>query len=96
VDESATGSVNFFGPTHTPARLFALPLGSRAMHLRPPSIAHGITSFLWALFFGLFIWIGGQAVGLGSGVTFIAGCVSGFLIFVFVRVYGEDEPSRPA
>ncbi|HEX4678163.1 MAG: hypothetical protein JWO17_2273 [Actinomycetia bacterium] len=65
------------------------------MHLRPPSIDHGITSFLWALFFGLFIWIGGQAVGFGGAVTFIAGCVGGFLIFLFVRVYGEDEPRRP-
>jgi hypothetical protein len=65
------------------------------MHLRPPSIAPGITSFLWALFFGLFIWIGGQAVGFGGAVTFIVGCVSAFLIFLFVRVYGEDEPRRP-
>jgi hypothetical protein len=99
VDESATGSVNFFGPTRNAADPLALvpplPLGSRAMHLRPPSIDHGITSFLWALFFGLFIWIGGQAVGFGGAVTFIAGCVGGFLIFLFVRVYGEDEPRRP-
>ena len=28
-------------------------------------------------------------------MTFIAGCVAGFLIFLFVRVYGEDEPRRP-
>jgi hypothetical protein len=65
------------------------------MHLRAPSISHGITSFLWALFFGLFIWIGGLAVGFGGAVTFVAGCVGGFLIFLFVRVYGEDEPRRP-
>jgi hypothetical protein len=65
------------------------------MHLRPPSIARGITSFLWAVFFGLFIWIGGAAVGYSSAVTFIAGCVLGFLIFLFVRIYGEDEPRRP-
>ena len=65
------------------------------MHLRPPAIAHGITSFLWALFFALFIWIGAQAVGFGAAVSFIAACVSGFLIFLFVRVYGEDEARRP-
>jgi hypothetical protein len=65
------------------------------VHLRPPSIDHGITSFLWALFFGLFIWIGGAAVGYSSAVSFVAGCVLGFLIFLFVRVYGEDEPRRP-
>lgn len=65
-----------------------------AMHLRPPSIAHGITSFLWALFLGIFIWIGGTAVGIAEGISFIAGCVGGFLIFLFVRVYGEDEPRK--
>ena len=65
------------------------------MHLRPPAFAHGVTSFLWALFFALFIWIGGSAVGYGSAVCFILGAVLGFLIFLFVRVYGEDEPSRP-
>ena len=65
------------------------------MHLRPPAFDHGVISFLWALFFGAFIWIVGGALGFDSAVTFIAGCVAGFLIFLFVRVYGEDEPSRP-
>jgi len=86
VDESATGSVNFFGPTS---------LGLPAMHLRSPSVAPGVTAFLWALFFGLFIWIGGRAVGFSSGVTFIAGAVCGFLIFLVIRVYGDEEPRRP-
>jgi hypothetical protein len=65
------------------------------LHLRPPAIAHGITSFVWGVFFGLLIWLGGAFIGYSSGMTFIAGCVAGFLIFVFVRVYGEDEPRRP-
>jgi hypothetical protein len=65
------------------------------MHLRPPAIDHGVISFLWALFFFLFIWIGGSAVGYGSAVTFITGAVVGFLAFVFVRVYGDDEPRTP-
>jgi hypothetical protein len=59
-----------------------------------PAFARGITSFLWALFFGAFIWIGGAAVGISSAMSFIAGAVAGFLIFVFVRVYGDDEPRR--
>ena len=65
------------------------------MHLRPPSFDHGVIAFLWAVFFGLFIWVGGSAVGYGSAVSFIVGAVAAFLIFVFVRVYGEDEPRRP-
>jgi hypothetical protein len=65
------------------------------MHLRLPALDHGITSFAWALFFGLFIWIGGISVGFDGAVTFVAGCVAGFLAFLFVRVYGEDEPRVP-
>jgi hypothetical protein len=65
------------------------------MHLRMPSIAPGVTSFLWALFFFLFIWIGGIAVGYSSATTFVVGTVCGFLIFVFVRTRGEEEPKRP-
>ena len=65
------------------------------MHLRPPAIAPGVTAFLWAVFFGLFVWIGGSAVGYGGALSFIAGCVLAFFVFVFVRAYGEDEPRRP-
>jgi hypothetical protein len=60
-----------------------------------PAFDRGVTSFVWALFFGLFIWIGGAAVGYSSAVSFTTGCVVGFLVFLFVRVYGEDEPRRP-
>jgi amino acid permease len=83
VDKSATGSVNFFW--------------SRAGSISPvfPPLDRGVTSFIWALVFGLFIWIGGSAVGYGSAMSFIVGCVAAFLIFLFVRVYGEDEPRRP-
>ncbi len=65
------------------------------MHLRPPATDHGVTSFLWAVFFWLFIWIGGSAVGYSSAMTFIIGAVVGFLAFLLIRVYGEDEPRRP-
>jgi len=66
----------------------------RPMHLRKPSIDPGVTSFLWALFFGLFIWIGGRAVGYPSSTMFIIGAVAGFVIFLLVRTYGTDEPRR--
>ena len=82
MDKSATGSVNFLWTESRYDR-------------RMPAFDKGITSFLWALLFGLFIWIGGSAVGYGSGMSFVVGCVAGFLIFLFVRVHGEDEPRRP-
>ena len=66
------------------------------MHLRPPAIAHGFVSFVWAVLFGVFIWIGGIAVGYSGATTFIIGAVAAFAIFLFVRICGEDDPSRPA
>ena len=61
-------------------------------HLRPPSIAHGVVSFLWGLFFGAFIWLGSVAVGVTGATAFIMGSVAGFLIFLAVHVYGADGP----
>jgi hypothetical protein len=63
-------------------------------HLRPPAISHGVVSFIWALVFGLYIWLGGLAVGVNGGVSFIFGAVIGFLVFLAVMVYGADEPQR--
>jgi hypothetical protein len=66
------------------------------MHLRPPSIAHGVTSFLWALFFFLFLWFGMRAVGVESATAFVLAAVSGCAIFLFVRTRGENRPRRQA
>ena len=60
------------------------------MHLRPPSIDRGITSFLWALGLGLFIWLGLLAVGVGQGTALLLALLSFGAIFLFVRIYGED------
>jgi hypothetical protein len=66
----------------------------RVPHLRPPSIDHGIVSLLWAVGFGLFIWFGSLAVGVSSATAFIMGAVCGFLIFLFVRIRGEERPRQ--
>ena len=64
-------------------------------HFRPPSIDHGVISFLWGLGLGLFIWLGLAGIGVDSAAAFVIACVAGFVIFLFVRVYGEEEPRRP-
>jgi len=63
--------------------------------MRLPAFSHGVTAFLWGLGFGVFIWFGGIAVGFGGALSFVLGCVAAFGIFLYVRVYGEDEPTRP-
>ena len=60
-------------------------------HFRLPAISHGVVSFIWGLFLGAFIWSGMLSVGVSGGTSFIIGAVAGFLIFLYVRVYGADE-----
>ncbi len=64
------------------------------MHLRAPSIAPGITSFLWAVFFFLFLWLGMKAVGVSGGTALLLALVAGGVIFLFVRTRGGDRPRR--
>ncbi len=64
------------------------------MHLRPPSVDHGIVSFLWALGLGVFLWLGMLAVGVSRPTAFILAAVAAFLIFLYVRLQGEDAPRR--
>jgi hypothetical protein len=60
------------------------------MHLRPPSIDRGVTSFLWAFGLALFIWFGLMAVGVSRGTAFILALLGFGAIFLFVRTQGED------
>jgi hypothetical protein len=64
------------------------------MHLRPPSLDHGTVSGLWAIGFGLVILLGGLALGLDAGTAFIVAGVSAGAIYVYVRLYGEEELRR--
>ena len=64
---------------------------ARPMHLRAPSVDPGVTSFLWALTFFLFLWIGMGAIGISGGTALIFALVAAFLIFVFVRTQGAGR-----
>lgn len=57
-------------------------------------MSHGVGSFIWGLVFGLYIWLGGLAVGVSGATAFVFGAVAGFLIFIYVMVYGTDVPGR--
>jgi hypothetical protein len=62
------------------------------MHLRPPSIDKGVTSFLWAFGLGLFLWFGMRAVGVENGTAFLMAAVAAFGIFFYIRIFGEERP----
>jgi hypothetical protein len=61
------------------------------MHLRPPSMDRGITSFIWAFVLALFVWAGLLAIGVSKGTALILGLLSFGAIFLFVRLHGEDR-----
>ena len=62
------------------------------MHLpRPPSIDRGTSAGLWAIGFGLYIFLGALAVNVGLGVSFVVSIVATGLIFLYIRLYGADD-----
>ncbi len=58
------------------------------MHLRSPSIAPGVRSFIWAVVFFLVLYFGMVAIGVAKGTSFLLSLAFGFLIFLFVRTRG--------
>jgi hypothetical protein len=64
------------------------------MHLRMPSIDKGVQAFLWALVFFLVMWLGAIMLDVSGGVAFVLSLLAAAVIFVLVRVRGEDTP-RP-
>jgi hypothetical protein len=60
------------------------------MHLRPPSIDRGVTSFLWAFGLALFIWLGLVGIGVHQGTALVFALLSFGAIFLYVRIQGGD------
>jgi hypothetical protein len=65
------------------------------MHLRMPSFDRGLTSALWGVGFGLFLWLGMLAVDVDGATAFILAALSGGVIYLYIRLYGADEVRSP-
>jgi len=63
--------------------------------MRLPSVSHGVASFLWALFFAIFVYFGGQAVQVSRAMSAVVAIVVGLASFLLIRIYGVDDPRRP-
>ncbi len=64
------------------------------MHLRMPSFDPGTTAGLWAVALALYVFLGLLAIGVNIGTAAVVGLVAMGLIFLYVRLYGEDELGR--
>jgi hypothetical protein len=66
------------------------------MHLRMPSIDRGVQSFIWAVVFFLFLYLGMVAIQVSKGTALALSLVAGFLTFLIVRTRGGDDPRDSA
>jgi hypothetical protein len=94
VDESETGSANFFGPTQCLPSSPGAAVHFLPVHLRPPSIDPGILSFVWALLLALFIWGGLLAIGISQGTALVLALLAFGAMFLFIRLQGGNDPVR--
>ena len=62
------------------------------MHLRMPSIDRGVQSFIWAVVFFLFLYLGMLAIAISKSTALILALVAGFVVFLLVRTRGDDDP----
>ena len=65
------------------------------MHLRMPSIDHGVASFVWALVLAGVLFLGLVGIGISTATAVIVSLLAFGAIFLYVRLYGEEE-RRPA
>jgi hypothetical protein len=65
------------------------------MHLRAPSVDKGVSSFIWAFVFFLYLWLGMLAVGVDGASAFIFSTLAGFGIFFFIRLLGDRPSAEP-
>ena len=95
VDETATGSANFFGPPHLLRRGILSSTTIAAMHPpRPPSIDQGVVALIWAIVLGAYIYFGLLAIGESGATAIVISAVSFAAIWLLVRLRGEDVPLR--
>ncbi|HST17430.1 MAG TPA: YceI family protein [Gaiellaceae bacterium] len=55
---------------------------------RGPILDPGVSSFLWALLFFLYLLLGMAAIGIATGMAFILAALAGCVVFLFVRTHG--------
>ena len=67
----------------------------RVVHFRPPSIDQGVIALLWAVGLGAYVYFGLLAVGASGATAIVLTLVSAAGIWLFVRLRGEEQPTRP-
>ena len=61
----------------------------------PPDIDQGVQAFIWGIVLGFVIWLFLMGIGTSLALSTLIGALSTAAIFFIVRIFGEEEPSRP-
>lgn len=64
------------------------------MHLRSPSVAAGVSAFLWALAFAIAVWAFLLGVGTSNAMAVLVGLLTLCGTFLFVRTRGHQGRLR--
>ena len=64
---------------------------ARRRRLRAPVLDPAVSSFLWALFFFVYLVLGTAAVGVSLGIALILALAAAAAIFAFVRTRGGER-----
>lgn len=57
-----------------------------------PIVDPGISSFVWAFVFFLYLWLGMAAVGVSFGTALVVALVTSFFLFLYFRTRGIGRP----
>jgi hypothetical protein len=60
------------------------------VHLRSPSVAPGTSAFLWALMFGVIVWLFLLGIGSSQAMAVLLGALTLGVAFVYIRKAGRQ------
>jgi hypothetical protein len=60
------------------------------VHLRSPSVAPGVSAFLWALAFGLLVWLFLLGIGSSQAMAVLFGVLAFVAAFLYIRKAGRQ------
>jgi hypothetical protein len=64
------------------------------VHLRSPSVAAGVSSFLWALVFAICVWLFMMGIGSSRAMSALVGLLTLCVSFFFIRTSGRQGRLR--
>lgn len=59
------------------------------MHLRSPSVAPGVSAFLWAFSFALLVWLFLLGIGTSNAMAVLVGVLTLVASFAYIRTAGR-------